>query len=698
MTTAVATDPIHANMELAISAGLSVFPCDGNKQPDVRYLPRGEDGRPTNKPFFIAPPGNEIIGRWLQSPIVGYGIACGPVSGGLLVIDCETRAAFEQWLAAVGDLADGLPIQETPGGGIHVFLCVDVPPAEFLYRNDKLAWEPDESEKSGRKISIETRAAGGYIMGPGSDHPNGGKYRLVRGTLDNIPRISKARADALLDAARRLDKCPLTRQQSERMHKAIERKEIARAANNGSAGVIDTFNERFGVRDVLRNNGYTVGDRARMLRPGAEADSQPGVVFFDRGGVEVCFAWSSNDLLNDGHCHSPFSVFCKLEHGDDCKAAVKAAAQLLGIEGRHDHRIRGYDGEGVHSEKTSASDHADERGLILMRADTVERTAVEWGWPGWLPFGKIVLLFGFPDVGKGALSVKIVSTFSAGGEWPDGTRAPICSSLILSKEDDASDTIAPRLDAAGADCSRVYFLNGVNELGEDGKCVTRWFTLDMIAHVRDMLKKHPDIRLLVIDPPGSHMPEKLSDNNQSHVRSLLGPWAELAQEFKIIVLLIMHRPKSGGAKAINGAIGSGAWLAAARVGVMVARDGEDPNLRLMLRAKNNLCAPMPNRSFRIAGPVAHVEWGAEIETTADEVTFSDMAGKPGPEPKKLEAAKEWLAAELAGFLPTGVETLKKNAKDAAIGWRTVQRASGKLGVKVDRCQFGGGYTWRLPKP
>lgn len=338
-----------------------------------------------------------------------------------------------------------------------------------------------------------------------------------------------------------------------------------------------------------------------------------------------------------------------------------------------------------------------ERGLSLTRADSVQRSDVKWAWRGWLPYGKLVLVFGYPAVGKGSLVTSIAATLSNGGNWPDGTQAPLCSTLILSKEDDAGDTMAPRLDAAGADSRKIYFLDRVIQPGENGDMISCWFTLDMIEMVRDTLRKHPDIRLLVIDPPASHMPEKLSDNNQAHVRSLLGPWADLAQEFHIIVLLVMHRPKNGSAKAVSGAIGSGAWLAASRVAILIARDSEDPSLRLMLCAKNNLSAPPPNRSFKIAGPVAHVEWVGEIETSADDVTAADALGKPGPEPKKLEAAKEWLAAELKDLQPMAVETLKANAKAASLVWRTIQRASALLRVKVERCQFGGGYSWRLPK-
>jgi hypothetical protein len=318
-------------MREAYDAGLSCFPCDNQKRPDARLLPRGADGKPTNGPFFTAPPTEEMIGDWMQQGVVGYGIAGGRASGGLLAIDFEAWAAYESWRGTVGALADTLLIQKTPGGGVHVIFRIEVA-GEFPYRNDKLAWEPNETEPSGRTVLIETRAAGGYIMGPGSVHPNGRYYQIIQGSLDELPTIPQAHADALLAAARKLDQCPLTRQQRERMGKSKERKEISRAANNGSASVIDEYNRRFSVREILREHGYTEAGRDRMLRPGAEPDSQPGVVFFERGGLEVCYCHSSNDPLGDGHCHTAFSAFCNLDHAGDCGASVKAAAATLGLQ------------------------------------------------------------------------------------------------------------------------------------------------------------------------------------------------------------------------------------------------------------------------------------------------------------------------------------------------------------------------------
>lgn len=73
-------------------------------------------------------------------------------------------------------------------------------------------------------------------------------------------------------------------------------------------------------------------------------------------------------------------------------------------------------------------------------------------------------------------------------------------------------------------------------------------------------------------------------------------------------------------------------------------------------------------------------------------------GKPGPEPETLNQAAEWLAAELADGLPHRVSVLRDDATAAGLNWRSVQRASSRLGVKLGREGFGGACVWRLPIP
>ena len=60
------------------------------------------------------------------------------------------------------------------------------------------------------------------------------------------------------------------------------------------------------------------------------------------------------------------------------------------------------------------------------------------------------MLAGHPGLGKSQLALAIVSIVTTGGRFPvNGARAECGSAVILSAEDDAEDTIRPRLDAAG---------------------------------------------------------------------------------------------------------------------------------------------------------------------------------------------------------------------------------------------------------
>jgi hypothetical protein len=74
---------------------------------------------------------------------------------------------------------------------------------------------------------------------------------------------------------------------------------------------------------MLKAAGYR-GQGQRWIRPGGKSLS-----VFVEGGRS--FHHSSNDPLSNGYWRRPFDVFAELEHGGDCRAAVKAAAEALGL-------------------------------------------------------------------------------------------------------------------------------------------------------------------------------------------------------------------------------------------------------------------------------------------------------------------------------------------------------------------------------
>src|ERR1039458_10341820 len=93
---------------------------------------------------------------------------------------------------------------------------------------------------------------------------------------------------------------------------------------------------------------------------------------------------------------------------------------------------------------------------------SIEPRKIEWFWPNRIPQGKITVFAGNPDVGKSIVSCDLAAIASTGRAFPDteNTCGPM-DVLMLFCEDDAADTVRPRLDAAGADVQRIHVLKVV---------------------------------------------------------------------------------------------------------------------------------------------------------------------------------------------------------------------------------------------
>lgn len=253
---------------LAVRAGgVSIIPTsERDKQPVWQLLPPGEDGGPSWKPYASAAASEEVVRGWFRRGLRSFAGVGGGVSGGLLVIDFDVPRFYDAWRVAVGPLADGLPVQQTgrDGGGVQVWLRCPEPGG-----SEKLAWSPDPSADTGRTIAVETRGEGGYAVLAPSLHPSGRRYAALSGDFTKIPTVPQAVADALLAAARKLDECPFTKQELEQRAEAEARKlHLRRAASyNGSASVIEAFNQAHPLAGVLEAHGYRRGRRGRYVPP-----------------------------------------------------------------------------------------------------------------------------------------------------------------------------------------------------------------------------------------------------------------------------------------------------------------------------------------------------------------------------------------------------------------------------------------------
>ncbi|HEX7080204.1 MAG TPA: AAA family ATPase [Gammaproteobacteria bacterium] len=261
----------------------------------------------------------------------------------------------------------------------------------------------------------------------------------------------------------------------------------------------------------------------------------------------------------------------------------------------------------------------DEPALVMIQASTIKPRKLEPVWPGVLWCGKPTLIVGDPGKGKSLATLDIAARVSTGAPWPcDTERREPGDVLLLSAEDDAEDTIIPRLDAAGADRSRIRIIAGVR--GEDGRI--DWLSLDRHwSQLADGVRQIKP-RLIVIDPLSAYM-GRADSHNEGDVRRVLAGVAELAQQSRAAVLAVRHFRKGGSDSPQGRVIGSVAFTAAARAVYAVVPDPEDEQQRLVVCLKCNLAADTTGYSFRIATTAAgdpYTQWGAEREfRTADEL-------------------------------------------------------------------------------
>ena len=164
--------------------------------------------------------------------------------------------------------------------------------------------------------------------------------------------------------------------------------------------------------------------------------------------------------------------------------------------------------------------------LVMRCMADIQPEKIEWLWPGRIAIGKQTLIGGEPGLGKSQIATALAATVTTASNWPcDEGRAPLGSVLILSAEDDAGDTIRPRLDAAGADVTAVHQISAVCQRDGKGR---RTFNLQAdLALMEAAIERLGNVRLVIIDPVSSYL-GKVDSHKNSDVRGALEPLGDMA--------------------------------------------------------------------------------------------------------------------------------------------------------------------------
>ena len=354
----------------------------------------------------------------------------------------------------------------------------------------------------------------------------------------------------------------------------------------------------------------------------------------------------------------------------------------------------------MHSVVASSDEHEGtgteggvERVTLTNLAD-VKPGRVSWLWPGRIPVGKLVTLDGDPGLGKSTLALSFATPVTTGGTWPDGS---VCEHrgavLIMSAEDGLADTVRPRLDAAGADVSKVHAIEGVPITDEDGERTLRPPTLADIDALNAAIDR-TGARLLVIDVVMAYLPAGTDAHKDQDIRRVLSRLAALADRTGCTVLLLRHLNKASGRDPIYRGGGSIGIVGAARAGLLVAADPDDPERRVLASVKSNLGPAPASLIYRLAGAgdygVARVQWEGQTDHTA-----RTLLSTPADDDQAATEAQQWLQDYLSGESSVLSKTVKAEAAKAGIRERTLQRAVKSLGVTVESKGFPRVTYWSL---
>lgn len=340
------------------------------------------------------------------------------------------------------------------------------------------------------------------------------------------------------------------------------------------------------------------------------------------------------------------------------------------------------------------------RGIILTRVSDVMAQEISWLWRVRIALGKVTVIAGPPGLGKSQLTAFLAAMVTTGGAWPnDEGLAPMGAVIMLSCEDDIADTIRPRLEAAGADVSKVHVVEGVNSKGGDRKVFSVKQDMPLLEEALDRVE---GVNLVVIDPITAYL-DGSDSHNTGDVRAALAPLQELAMRRGIAVVVVSHLNKSGGqGRSVNAVTGSIAFVAASRATFLVEKDAEEPERRFLLEVKNNL-AKSDGLAFRIRErklpngiPAPYLEFEpGTVEITADEAL--GQGGGSGRGGSALQDASLFIIEQLRGG-PVPAAEMQRRAEQEGIARKTLRKAQADLGV-ISRKDTGanGVWIWSLPQ-
>ncbi|GAA4756007.1 AAA family ATPase [Gordonia alkaliphila] len=329
------------------------------------------------------------------------------------------------------------------------------------------------------------------------------------------------------------------------------------------------------------------------------------------------------------------------------------------------------------------------RRLRITLGSAVQPKRIVWWEEHWIPSAALTLLAGREGLGKSTIAVHWAARETRAGRYV----------IYLHSEDSREHTVVPRLLAAGADLTKVIFLDVETEFSDTGTVILPYD----LEQLEDLITDY-GVTFIVLDAATSAMSSTLSGKDDRQVRQYLEPLSQLAGRRDIVILGLVHFGKRDGADSGKLILGSIAWSQVARSVLSVALDPDSGKL-VVTNTKGNLAprtrsveAHIVSTPITIDGEqteIGVIEWLGE--TTADARDY--LSGEDGQSNRDVD---DWLteylkdgrqkaneifqAADANGFSKDQVKRAKKRVganavKDGVWWWESPTVIEGSV-VKV----------------
>lgn len=322
--------------------------------------------------------------------------------------------------------------------------------------------------------------------------------------------------------------------------------------------------------------------------------------------------------------------------------------------------------------------------LTLEKACDVESKIAEWLIPGYIPKYGITTIAGEGGVGKTSVWCSLVASLTTGkrsflteGLVPFEINDPPLNVLVLSAEDSWTYVLKARLEANGADLSRVWFLSP-----EDERFTDLNFNGDLLKGIIEQNK--PDV--IVFDPLQAFIPSNLKMGDRNAMRKCFSPLIGYGEQYKVTSIIIAHANKQSGVwgrKRI--ADSSDIWDASRSV--LMAGVTEDNNVRYISQEKSNYGCLSETVLYTLneCVPVFRCR---SLKRDRDFVQAEAREKNVRP---AMEEAREFILATLEGQKQMEVSELDGLAKAEGISKNSLKDAKASLKKEGLTKTWGLGY-------